>query len=600
MDLPQANVSHVMSRQFRIMQRDQWPSDLQRQQAGVLLLEHQGRIVAAAMRDQVLAWMAEHPGLGPDGYGWQPVSIVPASMPVMDCATQMGSPVSVVAESDGSVAGVLLATDLVWYLTGEYRKLHVRFETALNTIDESVSMVNEEGQVIVWNKAAQRLFDIEPQAILGRPLAEFFPSRDQWSLRALATGISVHHALHEPRPGTWVFISSAPVRLGDRIVGALAVEQNMTQLVNLNEQLYRTTSEVKALQGVVAQLRQHEDPFEVIRGRGQSIQTAVLLARKVAASDASVLIRGESGVGKELFAKAIHDASDRRDKPFIAINCGAIPATLFESELFGYEKGAFTGADQKGKSGKLEQAQGGTLFLDEVGELPMEAQVKLLRVLQDRRFYRLGSDKPRSVDLRVIAATNRNLDEMLRQGTFREDLYFRLDVVSLEVPPLRERLEDLAELVHDFVQEFAVRYKKPINGIEPDVMLALMNYTWPGNVRELRNVMERLVVLADDGMILASHLPYAMQRKSPAAVALTPAAPPAIAGSVANMAAAMPLVARDPRIEPMDLSSTAKEARRAAILAALEASGGNRSVAAQRLGISRSAFYYQMKQLKLL
>ncbi|HEY3364045.1 MAG TPA: sigma 54-interacting transcriptional regulator [Symbiobacteriaceae bacterium] len=593
MDLPQASVAHIMTRRFRIVNRTGWPPDLQREQTAVLLLEHQGRVTGAAMRDNALTWIAEHPGMGPDVYAWQPVSVVLPTMPVMDFATQLGSSVAVVVEADGTPMGVLLGPELIWYLAGEYRKLAARFDTAINTVDESVSMVNEDGHVIVWNRAAQRLFDIEPAAILGRPLAEFFPSRDQWSLRALATGISVHHALHEPRPGTWVFITSAPVRLGDRIVGALAVEQNMTQLVNLNEQLYRTTSEVKALQGVVAQLRQHEDPFEVIRGRGVSIQKAIALAHKVAASDASVLVRGESGVGKELFAKAIHDASERRDKPFIAINCGAIPAGLFESELFGYEKGAFTGADQKGKSGKLEQAQGGTLFLDEVGELPMEAQVKLLRVLQDRRFYRLGSDKPRIVDLRIIAATNRNLDDMLRQGSFREDLYFRLDVVSLEVPPLRDRLEDMAELVHDFVQEFALRYKKPINGIEPDVMLALMNYGWPGNVRELRNVMERLVVLADDGMIQAAHLPYVMQKKSFAASEPVPAR---AAGPQGGLVAA----ARDSRIEPMDLTSTAKEARRAAILAALEASGGNRSVAAQRLGVSRSAFYYQMKQLKLV
>jgi PAS domain S-box-containing protein len=553
-----------------------------------------GRLAGAAPWDQISHYLRRYPEAGPDQFPWPPPGAISPSLPLADALGQMGPALAVVTDPSGMPIGVLRWADIARFLSDEYTKLQARFQTALNTIEESVSMVNEEGRVIAWNQSAQRLFHIAPSSIVGRPLSDFFPVKDQWSLRALDTGVSVHRALHEPRPGTWVIINSTPVRLGERIIGAMAVEQNVTDLVQLNEQLYRTTSAVKALQGEVARLRHHSDPFDHINGNGPAIQGAIALARKVAQSDVTVLIRGESGVGKELFAQAIHDASERRDKPFVAINCGAIPQTLFESELFGYEKGAFTGADQKGKSGKVEQAQGGTLFLDEIAELPLETQVKLLRVLQDRRFYRLGSDKPRQADVRIIAATNRNLEVMMQKGLFREDLYFRLDVVSLEIPPLRKRLDDIAELVHSFVQELVIRYQRPIQGIEPEVMMAIMRYPWPGNIRELRNVMERVVVLSDEGMVQPSHLPVHIRQ----AVAIEPAPPAAPAVSAVTQPTDPPRPAPPPPEQPdVRLNHTAREARRKAIMGALEACGGNRSLAAERLGISRSALYYQLKQL---
>lgn len=589
MELWQVSVAQVMSRQFTLLEADHWPDPAAlRDVEPVLYAPAGGRLAGAAHWEQIQQWLRRYPGAGPEAFPWPPAREVPGTLHMADALKQMGSSITVVAEGPGSYVGVLRWADIARFLREQYVRLQARFDTALNTIEESVSMIDEEGQVNTWNRAAQRLFHIDPEAIIGRPLADFFPEKDQWSLRALTTGASVHRALHEPRPGTWVIINSAPIKVNDRIIGALAVEQNVTDVVQLNEQLYRTTSAVKALQGEVARLRQHQDPFAPINGNGLAIQGAIALARKVSQSDVTVLIRGESGVGKELFAQAIHDASERRDKPFVAINCGAIPQALFESELFGYEKGAFTGADQKGKSGKLEQAQGGTLFLDEVAELPLETQVKLLRVLQDRRFYRLGSDKPRQADVRIIAATNRNLEEMMHKGTFREDLYFRLDVVSLEIPPLRKRLDDIAELVHAFAQEFAARYQKAIQGIEPEVMMALMRYAWPGNIRELRNVMERVVVLADDGMVRAAQLPGHIRQAAAAAVPVPAAA--------AALEPAPPLPAVPQRVE-LNLTGTAREARRKAILVALEACDGNRSLAAEHLGISRSALYYQMRKL---
>lgn len=664
MGLSLLTVADLMSRRFSLLEVEGFSGELPREPGLIVIRTHRGRPSGAATSEQLADYLSHHPAAELERFPWLPVQVVPATLPVAAAMLQPGRGITVVTGADGAPVGILCWADVSRSLHEAHRRLQAQFTALMNTLEESVCMVDEEGRVSGWNPAAERLYGFKSEEATGRPLADLFPGREQYSLRALATGASVHQKLHEPRPDTWVIINAHPIRLGDRIIGALAVEQDVTNMVKLHEQLDRTTSEYRALAGEISRIRENGDPFQRISGRGQAIQRTVAMARRVAASDATVLIRGESGVGKEVFARAIHDASERRDKPFVAINCGAIPPALFESELFGYERGAFTGADQKGKAGKLELAQGGTLFLDEVGELPLETQVKLLRVLQDRRFYRLGSEKPRLADVRIIAATNRNLEEMLRQGRFREDLYFRLDVVTLEVPPLRERLDDLADMVHQFAREFAIRHRRSIKGIEPGVMVAFMEYAWPGNIRELRNVIERLVVLSDDGMIKAEFLPPAIRRAEgsgagaspassapdasaaatsaaravasgpsaarapdppasaplppgaadpavPLAGALPPAgsgnphvgagAPHAAAGALPAGAAAPPSlpagVGAPPAPPVSDLSSAAREARRAAILAALQAAGQNRSLAAKRLGISRSALYYQMKQL---
>jgi transcriptional regulator with PAS, ATPase and Fis domain len=296
----------------------------------------------------------------------------------------------------------------------------------------------------------------------------------------------------------------------------------------------------------------------------------------VAQTDATVLLYGESGVGKELFARAIHQSSKRKDKPFIAINCGAIPAALFESELFGYQGGAFTGAEKKGKPGKLELAHGGTLFLDEVGELPLELQVKLLRALQERQFYRVGGTEPITVDTRVIAATNRQLEKMIAEGRFREDLYYRLNVFTLEIPPLRDRREDILELVQNFLQEYSSAYGQPIPRLGPGVTEALLAYHWPGNVRELRNVMERLCILQENGMASLEHLPLSVQNASPQPV-FTSRNDPAL------LSRPFPPALRE-------------EDERQRILAALERTYGNKKAAAELLGISRGTLYNKLQK----
>ncbi len=219
------------------------------------------------------------------------------------------------------------------------------------------------------------------------------------------------------------------------------------------------------------------------------------MARKLSETDVTVLLRGESGTGKEVIARAIHFNGNRKDKPFVAINCAAIPENLLEAELFGYEKGAFTGANAK-KKGKFEFADGGTLFLDEIGDLPLGLQAKLLRVLQEKEFTRIGGNKPVKVDVRIIAATNANLEEMVRERKFREDIYYRLSVVTIFIPPLRERKEDIPPLVSFFLNRFSRKYKKKFT-ISPEALSTLMEYDWPGNVRQLENYIERAIVLSD-------------------------------------------------------------------------------------------------------
>jgi two-component system response regulator AtoC len=267
--------------------------------------------------------------------------------------------------------------------------------------------------------------------------------------------------------------------------------------------------EHKSLREEVRQLREEiatKAAFEHIIGRSLQMRAIYEKVRQVAPTMATVLVSGESGTGKELVARAIHNRSERNAGPFVTLNCGALPETLIESELFGYERGAFTGALAT-KVGRIEQADGGTLFLDEVGEMSAKTQIDFLRVLQDREFRRVGAARPMTVDVRFIAATNKNLQEAVQAGTFREDLFYRLSVVPIMLPPLRERVEDIPLLATAFLQEFSAQYKHPQKFFSPAVLQTLREYAWPGNVRELRNLVERLVVTVPQRIIRPHDLP---------------------------------------------------------------------------------------------
>jgi DNA-binding NtrC family response regulator len=307
----------------------------------------------------------------------------------------------------------------------------------------------------------------------------------------------------------------------------------------------------------------------LVLGKSAKMNLAVDAAKKAAHSKATVLLLGESGTGKELLARAIHKWSDRRDKPFVAINCVGLSKDLLESELFGHEKGAFTGAHQL-KKGKMELADGGTVFLDEVGDVTSELQTKLLRFLQEREFERVGGTKPMRVDVRIIAATNRDLDGDIKQGRFREDLYYRLNVVPIHLPPLRDRKEDIADLAKFFLQRFAKETKKNFGEIAAEAMDWLLTYHWPGNVREMANVIERAVVLGLGPRLASADLPTS------------------IAGGAQGSL-------------PGGLSyhEAIDAARREMIQKALAQADGNRTEAAKLLGLHKTHLFRLMKSLKI-
>ena len=293
---------------------------------------------------------------------------------------------------------------------------------------------------------------------------------------------------------------------------AVLIANHYTLKKEVEEEKRSLESEKKALQMELRRIY-GDMKIEGVVGRSRQILEILDVIHRVAPTGATVLLRGESGVGKEVFARAIHFLSPRAEGPFVTVNCAAIPENLLEAELFGYERGAFTGATQR-KKGKFELAEGGTLFLDEIGDMSPPLQTKLLRVLQEKEIERLGGSRPIKVDVRVIAATNRNLEEMMREGRFREDLYYRLNVVPIFIPPLRERREDIPVLAYHFLDLFREQYTKEVR-IAPEVMDAFMEYPWPGNVRELRNVVERMVILDTDGILTLEDLPAELRRKPP-------------------------------------------------------------------------------------
>ncbi|MFN9717657.1 MAG: sigma-54 interaction domain-containing protein, partial [Planctomycetota bacterium] len=336
---------------------------------------------------------------------------------------------------------------------------------------------------------------------------------------------------------------------------------------------------------------------EGVRGNSPALLDVLNQVRKVARSSSTVLIRGESGTGKEMLARLIHRNSDRVNGELICVNCAALSPALLESELFGHVKGAFTGAHAD-KAGRFFAANGGTLFLDEIGDISHETQVKLLRVLQERCFEPVGSDKTVHVDVRLVAATNRNLEEMIARGQFRADLFYRLNVVAVTLPPLRQRPEDLAELVFYFLTRSAEKARKPVRHIAPDALSALESHSWPGNIRELENVIERAVVLAEGERISLEDLPTDLRRPGPVQILRTEAS---TEPWVRPTTSAVRSVAR--KVTGIDSLHSSSHSRSGGdmseeeqLRAALVASGGNKAVAARRLNLPRSTFFSKCRK----
>jgi len=391
-------------------------------------------------------------------------------------------------------------------------------------------------------------------------------------------GLEVLHWASRNHPGLPVIIITAHGTVDTAVEAIkLGAHDYVTKPFDRDELKLIIRKAVQTEEASARNLAPATGKFEIV-GQTPGMQRIYGLIEKVAQSPTTILITGESGTGKELVARALHDQSTREDKAFISVNCGAIPETLFESELFGHEKGAFTGAINA-RPGRFELADGGTLFLDEVGELPLDMQVKLLRALQERTFERVGGVKPITVDVRLIASTNRDLAEEVRKGTFRQDLFYRLNVIPIQLPPLRSRKQDIPLLVEHFVSRFNERLERNVT-VSQEAMDILVTWNWPGNIRELENVMERSVLLNEGDRILASDLPGIED----------------------------PLIDTDEGYSPAEheelglkeyvRAHTAK-LERARIQKALEAEDNNVTRAAKQLGISRKSLQTKMKEYGL-
>lgn len=447
-------------------------------------------------------------------------------------------------------------------------QLQLQLRITLEDLHEALCVVNTLGIVTFWNSSSERLYNIKKEDIVGFHIEKFFPNA--LLLKALKEKRTFENHKHQPKDGSDVIISAIPLLYEGELIGAVSTDRDVSEITNLYTELEREKTKVEILKQQMNQITTDKYSFGKIIGKSKALTNVITIAKQVAKTDASVLITGESGTGKEVFSRAIHQESDRKGD-FIPVNCSAIPSNLLESELFGYVEGAFTGAHRKGRAGKFELANGGTLFLDEIGDMPLLMQAKLLRVLQDGIVYRVGSAKPIEIDARIIAATNKDLQQLMNEGKFREDLYYRLNVVSLVIPSLRERKEDIPELINSFIKEFTEKNKMDKICISPDAMKILTDYHWKGNIRELRNTIERLVILSTNNKISIEDIPEEIINSRN----LTPFIDVNINNSI-------------------DLKKTVEDFEKNIILNALAVTKGNKVQAAELLNIKRTTLYYKL------
>ena len=430
-------------------------------------------------------------------------------------------------------------------------------DAILDSISDGVFTVDLEWRVTSFNRAAEEITGVSRREAIGRRCAEVFRS----SMCGAACALQQTLRTGKPIIGKSGYIIDAH---GNRIPISIstAVLRNSSGQVIGGAETFRDLSEVEALR------QELQGKFRVgdLTSRSALMQRVFEVLPAIAGSPSTVMVLGETGTGKELVARTIHSLSPRRQGPFVAVNCGALPDTLLESELFGYKAGAFTGAT-KDKPGRFALARGGTLFLDEIGEVSPALQVRLLRVLQERTYEPLGGTRSENAEVRVIVATNKDLMEQMRQGLFREDLYYRVNVVRLELPPLRRRKEDIPLLVEQFVTRFNRLQQKAVQGIAPEALSLLMAHDWPGNIRELENAIEHAFILCNTGEIGIAHLPPELTAHIHAA------------GSMVDMRSAHDILDAQ------------------AIRAALERNDFNRLAAARELGIHKTTLFRRMKKL---
>lgn len=435
------------------------------------------------------------------------------------------------------------------------------WKAVVDIMHDGLLVMSPQGVIVSANKSAERLTGYKREELLGKTCeilhcdgCKVFKNGKTWC------GLFAHGKTRGKRctitnrSGEPIHIIKRGCLFKDRsgeVIGAVETLADISEIVHKDDQIARMRSMLRKKEG-----------YYGILGRSRAMDDLIELINNAAQADAPAVIYGESGTGKELVAKAIHDSGARRKKPFIKVSCAALNENLLESELFGHVKGAFTGA-HRGRIGRFEAAAGGDLFLDEIGDIPLSTQVKLLRVLEENEIERVGDLRPIKVDVRVISATHKDLEALVARGAFREDLFYRINVIPMHIPPLRERIEDVPLLVEEFFDRVALRTPKPITSVSPKAMDVLLAYSWPGNVRELRNAIEYAFVLCPGGTIQSEHLPPKLTRSR-----------------------------SDPCPKPAPAGLSEKEV----LVEALRAADGNQSEAARLLGVSRVTVWKRMKK----
>ena len=365
----------------------------------------------------------------------------------------------------------------------------------INFHNYSFTIIDKEENVIYWSDRAAKIFNMDNDYVIGKKITDIFAEDKLIMVKSLRENKIIEKQQHRATEDVYVDIKSVPICIDGKVEGAIVSEVNVTEKIQREEQIEILKNKVSSLSDIMQQL--NNSNFKNIIYRSSVMERVKSQIERAAETNANILITGETGVGKELFAQAIHSTSKVKGD-MVPINCGAIPSHLFESELFGYEKGAFTGANRAGNKGKVELAENGTLFLDEIGEMPIDMQVKFLRVLQEKQYFKLGGNKEINTNFRLVSATNKKISDLLSSEEFRSDLLYRVNVVNIHIPPLRERPEDIEALFYYYLYSMSEKYDMSIKYANKQLISELKKYPWPGNVRELMNVIERLVIFSNE------------------------------------------------------------------------------------------------------
>ncbi|MED0654064.1 sigma-54-dependent Fis family transcriptional regulator [Anoxybacillus geothermalis] len=488
--------------------------------------------------------------------------IIATRIPIIDDSGKLFGALAVFKDITELVALAEEITDL--------KEIRMMLEAIIHSSEEAISVVDENGNGILINPAYTRLTGLTEEDVIGKPATADIAEGESMHMQVLKTRRPVRGARMKVGPKNRdVIVNVAPIIVDGVLKGSVGVIHDVSEIQRLTAELNRARQIIRTLEAKYS--------FADIIGESEEMKVAIEQAKLAAKTPATILLRGESGTGKELFAHAIHNASDRKYNKFIRVNCAAIPETLLESELFGYEEGAFSGARRGGKRGLFEEANNGSIFLDEIGELSASTQAKLLRVLQEREIVRVGGTKPIPINVRVIAATNVNLEKAIAEGAFREDLYYRLNRMPIYIPPLRARKEDIPALCRHLIQKLNQDYGRNVEGVTDEAMVKLLAYDWPGNVRELENVLGRAMIFMKfhEVMIDISHLP--------------PLSAPSAAPSVRPET--------EGEFRPLDEMLGRYEAQ--LLEEALRRHRGNKTAAARALGISVRNLYYKLEKYNI-